>query len=131
MKNKPRKPVLVVEDEVLLSKAIEKKLGLDGWEVVGVRKGQQALDYLKSTDELPQIIWLDYYLPDMTGLDFVVKLKEDKRLAEIPVMVVSNSASEPKVKSMLALGVKKYLLKADYRLSELIKIMEKIIGDAK
>ncbi len=131
MKNKPRKPVLVVEDEVLLSKAIEKKLGLDGWEVVGVRKGQQALDYLKSTDELPQIIWLDYYLPDMTGLDFVVKLKEDKRLAEIPVMVVSNSASEPKVKSMLALGVKKYLLKADYRLSELIKIMEKIIEDAK
>ncbi len=126
-----KKTVLVVEDEGLLLKAIEQKLMNEGWEVVGARKGDQALDYLNNMEELPSIIWLDYYLPDMTGLDFVVKLKKRPRLAKIPIMVVSNSASEEKVKSMLALGVKEYLLKAEYRLSELIKIMEKLIVEKK
>ncbi len=126
-----KKTVLVIEDEILLLKAIEQKLTKEGWQVVGARKGLQALDYLENMEELPEVIWLDYYLPDMTGLDFVVKLKENPKLARIPVMVVSNSASEEKVKGMLALGVKKYLLKAEYRLGELIKIMEKLIVEQK
>ncbi len=126
-----QKTVLVIEDEVLLLRAIEQKLIKEGWEVVGARKGQQAFDYLENMKELPSVIWLDYYLPDMTGLDFVVKLKKQPRLAQIPILVVSNSASEEKVKNMLALGVKKYLLKAEYRLSELIKIMEEVIKTTK
>ena len=39
------------------------------------------------------------------------KMRENKKWADIPVVVVSNSASPEKVHTMLALGAKKYLLK--------------------
>ena len=120
------KPItLVIEDEALLLQAIGKKLDLSGFEVVSCTGGQQGLDYLKDLVSLPDAIWLDYYLKDMNGLDFMKKIKENEKWSKIPVVVVSNSASDKKVHSMLALGVKKYLLKADYRLDEIIDILKK------
>ena len=54
---------------------------------------------------------------------------QKERFTKIPVIVVSNSASEEKGKNMLALGVRKYLLKASYRLDELIPIIKHFIAE--
>ena len=121
--------VMVIEDEALLLQAISKKLELSGMTPVSCTTGKQALDYLNSLSELPDAIWLDYYLKDMNGLDFMHELKKNDKWENIPVIVVSNSASEDKVHSMLALGVKKYILKAQYRLDELIELVKKFISD--
>lgn len=120
---------MVVEDENLLLQAITKKLKLSGLDVVSCASGQQAIDYLKSLDELPDAIWLDYYLKDMNGLAFMQQLKESAQWSLIPVLVVSNSASPDKVTNMLALGVKKYILKAEYRLDEIIQMILDFISD--
>ena len=121
--------VMVIEDEALLLQAISKKLELSGMTPVSCTTGKQAIDYLNSLPELPDAIWLDYYLKDMNGLDFMHELKKNEKWASIPVIVVSNSASEDKVHSMLALGVKKYILKAQYRLDELIELVKKFINE--
>jgi len=121
--------VMIVEDETLLLQAITKKLKLSGIDVLSCASGQQALDYLESLDEMPDAIWLDYYLKDMNGLSFMEELKKNKQWATIPVVVVSNSASSEKVHNMLALGVKKYILKAEYRLDEIIAIIRELIAD--
>jgi len=120
---------MIVEDETLLLQAITKKLKLSGIDVLSCASGQQALDYLESLDEMPDAIWLDYYLKDMNGLSFMEELKKNKQWATIPVVVVSNSASSEKVHNMLALGVKKYILKAEYRLDEIIAIIRELIAD--
>jgi hypothetical protein len=44
-------------------------------------------------------------------------------------MVVSNSASEEKIHSLLALGANKYILKAEERLDDIIKDMKKLINE--
>ena len=49
----------------------------------------------------------------------------------MPVIVVSNSASEEKVHNMLALGITQYILKAKYRLDEIIQMVRKITDDNK
>lgn len=121
--------VMVIEDETLLLQAISKKLKLSGIEVISCSSGQQALDYLKSFEELPDAIWLDYYLRDVNGLEFMHKVKENQKWANIPVIVVSNSASAEKVDNMLALGAKKYLLKAQYRLDQIIDIIHECINE--
>lgn len=115
--------IMVVEDEVLLLQAITKKLKLSGMDVLSCASGQQAVDYLTSLDELPDAVWLDYYLKDMNGLAFMQELKQNPAWAAIPVIVVSNSASPDKVHNMLALGAKKYILKAEYRLDEIIQMI--------
>lgn len=118
---------MVVEDENLLLQAITKKLKLTGIDVLSCSSGTQALDYLKSLDELPDAVWLDYYLKDMNGLAFMQRLRTDPKWSNIPVLVVSNSASPEKVHNMLALGAKKYILKAEYRLDEIITMIRDFI----
>ena len=123
--------IMVVEDEALLLQAITKKLKLSNLDVVSCASGEQAIDYLTSLDELPEAVWLDYYLKDMNGLAFMQKLKDDPRWSDIPVVVVSNSASPEKVHNMLALGAKKYILKAEFRLDEIIEMISELIADSK
>ncbi len=121
--------VMVVEDEFLLLEAIEKKLKLNGFEVISCSSGHQALDYLKNLVEMPDAIWLDYHLGDMDGITIMQELKKSEKFSGIPVIVVSNSASPEKVQNMLALGAKKYLLKAEFRLDDLIAEVKKFVAE--
>lgn len=123
--------IMVVEDENLLLQAITKKLKLSNLDVISCSTGEQAIDYLRSLQEFPDAIWLDYYLKDMNGLIFMQKLKQNDAWSKIPVIVVSNSASPDKVSSMLALGAKKYLLKAEFRLDQIIDIIKEFIAKEK
>lgn len=123
--------VMVIEDEVLLLQAITKKLQLNGIEVVSCRTGLQALDYLKNLPQLPDLIWLDYYLGDLDGLDLLKRIKENKKWSRIPVCVVSNSANPEKVHNMLDLGAEKYYLKAEHRLEDIIREVVEIINKAR
>jgi CheY-like chemotaxis protein len=127
--SKQNPSIMVVEDEVLLLQAITKKLKLSNLDVISCASGQQAVDYLENLDELPDAVWLDYYLKDMNGLAFMQRLKGNPKWKDIPVVVCSNSASPEKVHNMLGLGAKKYILKAEYRLDEIIEIMKSFIQD--
>ena len=120
---------MVVEDETLLLQAITKKIKLSNMDVLSCASGKQAVDYLNSLEEMPDAIWLDYYLKDMNGLAFMQELKTNPKWADIPVLVVSNSASPDKVHNMLALGARKYILKAEYRLDEIIGMIRTFIND--
>lgn len=131
MDEKKLSKVLVIEDEALLLKVISKKFETIGVETVSCVSSTQAVDYLTSLSEIndfPDVIWLDYYLKDSDALDFMQKLKEHPEIPDIPIVVVSNSASEEKVKSLLALGADKYLLKSENKLEDLVKQIKQIIN---
>jgi len=121
--------IMVVEDEAMLLQAIGKKLQREGFEVLLCTKAGQAIDYLKSMEDLPDVIWLDYYLTDTNGLEFMDLINQNEKWKKIPVVVVSNSASDQKVQALLKKGVKKHILKADYRLDEIAKIIKTYIGN--
>lgn len=124
MENK-KNIVLVLEDEKPLLDAIRLKLEKVGFEPLTCRSVEQAMNYLNDKDINVSVIWLDHYLLGKeTGLDFVAKVKESEQWKEIPIFVVSNTASQDKVHSYLGLGVSKYYTKSDYKL-------EQIIGDIK
>ena len=121
--------VMVVEDEVLLLEAISKKLQLNNINVVGASSCKQAFDYLESLSKKPDAIWLDYYLGDLNGVDFMQQLRKNREWMSIPVLVVSNSASPEKVQKMLDLGVKKYMIKAEHRLDELVEEIKSFVKE--
>lgn len=117
--NKPL--ILVVEDESVLLQTIIKKLRLEGFETVSCRNTDQCLDYVENLVELPNIIWLDYYLEGSdTAIGLLSKLHEKDGWKDIPTVIVSNTASKDKVKTLLALGAKKYILKAEHRLDDIV-----------
>ena len=128
-KMEPKKHlVMIIEDEVILLTAIEKKLRNIGFETVSFTKATDALRYFTDGGTRPDAIWLDYYLEDdIDGIAFMQKLNEHEELSSIPVVVVSNSASQEKVNAMVALGVRKYLLKAENRLEDIATTIHEVL----
>lgn len=115
------KTILVMEDEKPLLEVIKAKLEAGGFTVVTARAVEQAMGYLKEGVKI-DAIWLDHYLLGKeSGLDFVAQLKADgTNWKQIPIFVVSNTASPDKVKSYLRLGVNKYYTKVDHSLGQII-----------
>lgn len=114
--------VLVVEDEPLLAKSIITKLRQNNFDTITFRTGEEAVDHLKK--ERVGFIWLDYYLAGpMNGVDFMRIMQADEAFRRIPVIIVSNTASDDKVKKMLELGALKYFTKAEHLLEEIIEFI--------
>lgn len=124
----PRPKALIVEDEPSLLLAIQKKLHEAGFEVVAARDGEEALSALEQSERVPNLIWLDYYLPKMNGIEFLSAVKKQPRLRDIPVIVVSNTAGPEKVSSLLAMGADRYFVKAEQRLTDIISEAKAIAG---
>lgn len=121
------KKILVIEDETLLLEAIRLKLNAAGYEVDVYSAAKEALAKLQNNELDPSAIWLDYYMGDMNGLEFLSEVKKLDKYKNIPVLVVSNSASEDKITALQSLGVEKYLLKADYKLEEIVNELKQVI----
>lgn len=125
MKNKI---ILVVEDEKPLLEAIDLKLKKSGFDVITARTVEEGKNYVNSLEKI-DAIWLDHYLMGKEdGLDFVAWCKEDdNKCKQVPIFVVSNTASPDKVATYLSLGVNDYYVKANYRLDQIIEaILQKI-----
>jgi len=114
------KTILVVEDEKPLLEAVRIKLEKNGFAVVTARTAEQAYGLLEDIPKV-DVIWLDHYLLGKeNGLDLVVKIKSHENYKNIPIFIVSNTASADKVKSYINLGVNKYYIKSNYRLDSII-----------
>jgi len=123
---------LIIEDEKPLLEAIRAKMEKSGFAVITGRSVKQALMYLDEGIRI-DVIWLDHYLIGMeSGLDLVAKLKEKgSKYRNIPIYVVSNTATPDKVKSYLRLGISKYFTKADNRLEDIIKDINNFLAEEK
>ena len=120
--------IMIVEDETVLLQTITKKLKINGIDTISCASGEQALDYLNELVELPDLIWLDYHLQGMNGLEFMHEVKEIKNLPNIPIVIVSNSANEQQVHSMLTLGAESYVLKAKHSLQDIVEHVHQYIN---
>jgi two-component system, response regulator len=81
--------------------------------------GEEALDFLfcrgkfksRNFNNPPKVVLLDLKLPKVSGLEILKLLKQDKRTAHIPVVVVTSSREEPDIKKAYDLGVNSYVVK--------------------
>lgn len=115
------KLILLVEDnpddEELTRLAFKRNHILN--EVVTVRDGAEALDYLFGTgpysgralSPLPQIILLDLKLPKLSGLEVLQRLRTDPRTRLIPVIVLTSSNEKDDIISSYQLGANSYVRK--------------------
>lgn len=122
---KENKTILVVEDEQALQEAIKLKLKKDGVNVVTASSGEEALDYLKNNK--PDLLWLDILLPGVDGIEVLRKVREDFKMNDLPVVIVSVSVGQEKVKQSQELEANDYIVKSEYNLVEIIKRVKKFL----
>jgi two-component system chemotaxis response regulator CheY len=82
------KRVLVVEDDADIRSAVALVLEEEGYAIDEASDGMGALDRL-NRDPLPNVILLDLMMPGMDGASFLKVKKFDRRIAAIPVVVMT------------------------------------------
>jgi DNA-binding response OmpR family regulator len=119
------KKIVLVEDEVVLSKAIHIELEDAGFHVKSALDGAAGLELIRK--EQPDLVLLDIILPKMNGFDVLAALKKDPNTKKIPVVILSNLGHEDDRKRGMELGAVDYCLKSTTDLSELSKKIEKFL----
>ena len=79
--------ILVVDDDAGSRNALTTLLRDEGFTVIGVPGGREAMQYLRESP--PQLIVLDLMMPGVDGWELRHAQKQDPRLAAIPVIAVS------------------------------------------
>lgn len=114
------KRILLVEDnqkdiDLALAALAENELAD---EVIVVRDGEQALDYLYQRGNFrlrargnPAVVLLDLKLPKVNGLEVLTQIKSDSQLQMIPVVMLTSSREEADVASSYQRGVNAYVVK--------------------
>ena len=99
--------VLVIEDEQSLLEMIQFNLELEGYFVVGISNGREALSYRSLLDQFDLIV-LDVMLPEVGGLDICRNFRE---LSTIPILFISAKGNTADRIAGLKLGANDYLPK--------------------
>ena len=117
--------VLVAEDERDIRELIVISLELEGFNVVEVPNGEEAVK--KAKEIKPDLILMDVRMPKMTGYEACKVLKAEDATKEIPVVFLSAKGQEAEVNTGLELGAEEYLLKP-FAPDELSGRVTKILG---
>jgi diguanylate cyclase (GGDEF)-like protein len=109
MEHRQKKRILVVDDHEDNIELLRARLEARGYEVFGANDGQAALDQIEHV--CPDLILLDVMMPKMDGMEVVRRLKSNKTLPFIPViMQTALDSTENKVEGLDA-GADDYITK--------------------
>ncbi|OGY46878.1 MAG: hypothetical protein A2840_00505 [Candidatus Buchananbacteria bacterium RIFCSPHIGHO2_01_FULL_47_11b] len=112
--------ILLVEDEPALVKNLQ--LALKKHKLLVATTGADGVR--RATESLPDLILLDFMLPDKTGAEVIRELKANEKTNDIPVIVLTNLSDQETVSKILAAGGREYLVKTDWSLDQLVEKIE-------
>lgn len=121
------KKILFIEDEPSLQETMGEFLKKSGFSVVAVFDGISGLETARK--EKPDLILLDLILPRRSGFEVLSDLKQDAATAATPVVVLTNLESAEDVDRALEAGAVAYLVKANYRLEDVLGKVKGILGE--
>ncbi|QEQ98208.1 phosphate regulon transcriptional regulator PhoB [Neptunomonas concharum] len=103
------KQVLIVDDEAPIREMIAVALEMAGYDCLEAESAQEA--HAMIVDQKPDMILLDWMMPNMSGIELARRLRKDEVTADIPIiMLTAKGEEENKVKGLEA-GVDDYITK--------------------
>lgn len=123
--NEPKK-IFILEDEAILRDALAQKLRKEGFAVSDAADGIEGLR--KITEEKPDLVLLDILLPGMDGFGVLENIRKNPLTRDIAVIIISNSGQPVEIERALKLGIKDYLVKAQFDPAEVIEKVGNVFG---
>ncbi|RZJ65628.1 MAG: response regulator [Flavobacterium sp.] len=113
MPNKPSTRILLTDDDAddrsVFSDAFA-ELKMSG-ELFMFSDGTQLMDYLRSCESAPGLLFLDLNMPMKSGFECIEEIRADERFSEIQIAVYSTSSSEKDIDSTFRKGANLYIKK--------------------
>jgi two-component system phosphate regulon response regulator PhoB len=101
--------VLLVEDEAAIQELLAHSLRAAGYQPLAAESGERALALLR--EALPDVVLLDWMLPEMSGVELARRLRADARTREIPIIMLTARAEEQDKLIGLEVGADDYVTK--------------------
>ncbi len=133
VKEEPKKAVhyghgtaLVIEDEEVIRKSVERILKSVGYEVLSAESGGEGIEYFKSHQKKISVVLLDMVMPKESGKQvFVEMCRIDPN---VKVILMSGFRKDQRVQEVLAMGVKSFLQKP-FNQDELLSAVEEVLEE--
>jgi CheY-like chemotaxis protein len=104
-----KKKILIVDDESYLIDIQEHIVKREGHNCVTAGNGKQAVEI--ATAELPDLILLDFSLPDMNALEVARLIRQNPETQSTPIIIVTGDTSLQQKDACLEAGVNDYITK--------------------
>jgi two-component system chemotaxis response regulator CheY len=104
--------VLVVDDSAMMRKVVLRVLKMADMEFEATLEagdGNEALLLLRANQVA--LIMCDINMPSMSGLELLLKIKEEKLAVGVPIVMVTTENSEPQVRQAILAGARGYIRK--------------------
>src|SRR2546421_13099258 len=102
---------IVIDDSRAMRMILRRIVGQLGFDVVEAEDGRAALDLLAGMAEVPQLALVDWNMPNMNGLEFITKAREEQRLREMTLVMVTTESEQSHIVRALAAGAHEYVIK--------------------
>jgi PleD family two-component response regulator len=120
--------ILVIDDHAETVKPLLRLLQMEGYTAAGASNAFEALGAVQNSP--PDLILLDVMIPPIDGLTFLMRLREDAKSREIPVIVVSGLSDPQTMARAKELGVRESFVKTQFTPAELLAAIARYIAPA-
>jgi chemosensory pili system protein ChpA (sensor histidine kinase/response regulator) len=116
---------LVVDDSITMRRVTQRLLERRNVKVLTARDGLDAITVLQ--EHAVDVILLDVEMPRMDGYQFATHVRNDARLKDLPIIMITSRSGEKHRAKAIEIGVNDYLSKP-YQESQLIQAIESLVG---
>ncbi|MBN8724938.1 MAG: response regulator [Acidobacteria bacterium] len=123
--NVKQSTILVAEDSITARMLIKNILEMAGYKVKTAVDGLEAFVLLKNEEF--DLVVSDIEMPKMNGFELTTKIRQDKKLADLPIILVTSLDSRQDREKGIDVGASAYIVKSDFEQSNLLAVVEKFI----
>ena len=116
--------IMVVDDSITIRKVTSRMLERHGIKVLSAKDGVDASNQLQ--DYMPDLMLLDIEMPRMDGFELATIIRNDERLKNLPIIMITSRTGEKHKEKAFEIGVNQYLGKP-YQEEELMKNISEIL----
>jgi two-component system, chemotaxis family, sensor kinase CheA len=120
-----RKSILVAEDSITARTLLKNILETAGYVVATAVDGVDAFTQLRSGEF--DLVVSDVEMPRMSGFDLTVKIRGDKKLADLPLVLVTALEARGDRERGIEVGANAYIVKSSFDQSNLLAVIQKLI----
>lgn len=119
------KSILVVEDSITARSLLKGVLEMAGYKVTTAVDGVEGLTRLRS--EIFDLVVSDVEMPRMNGFDLTTRIRSDKKLEELPVVLVTALESREDRERGIEVGANAYIVKRSFEQSNLLEVIQRLV----
>ena len=120
-----RKPlIMVVDDSITMRKVTTRVLERNDIDVLTAKDGLDAVEKLQ--EKVPDLMLLDIEMPRMDGYELATYMRNDARLKDVPIIMITSRTGEKHRQRALEIGVERYLGKP-YQEADLLRHVQEIL----